>query len=652
MKKLFFLVLTFMSSIAMASHTSFEIHWYDSEDSGTGAIQASPGISFVKLNDYSISFYTIPDTIRYKRDGKVLQSVSSGQVPSSVLRVGNNNIRFSFVIQNTDFLKSGFTESTLFLNLRGRRSQICHTFMAAGQRATGSCQSQFHMTLDELDPLLAQQLRDLAKQLAEMQRFSKVNEFKERFKLAESLLKDIENKEFSQLVDSDYAAFTMAHETIISLRKDVGLLQQEIASTQATIKGNLQKKHEMIQEEIKKEGIESLDPPVVDLQFAFHETPAEPDCDSGEFNHDEGIYRNYANTVLDKLQSTLASNDRLGFLSEVKAWTNNVTTYEKIALGRKFFSKMEWQDYHQQYHRVLHFVDSHVDKDLWFKDSPVPIEVRQSLKEEMHEIAPTESSDLENALKKLSAKDLTPEQRRSVETVQALALLAKELVKSAKAAFDAINEFKEQVKKTTQVIASGISCIVQAQASNRVGSFYELMTGKSQCDGSELSMTERILSGFELALGSPKLLTAIGSIIGVGEFAKIAKKLGENVFDAAKKAFDAGANTIGFAKGTGIAAFANKSRSQHAARHLTDAGILPNWSNVTYERFKEIGVNIVENPLKSFDHKLGETAVRGFHGKVNGKDVVMFLYKEGSYITQIATSVVPTPQQMKNWGLN
>ncbi len=534
MKKLLFFVSTFLSSLSLANHTSFEIHWYASENSSATAIQRAPGEIFLYMNENSIPFYTLPGTIRYKRDGYVLQSISSGQVPGSTLRVGVNNVRYTFALVGTDFLKSGTFESILFQNLRGQRSQICHTFMAAGQRAVGSCQSQFQMTLDELDPLLAQQLRDLAKQLAEMQKFSKVDEFQERFKLAESLLKDLESKEFSQLVDSDYAAFTRAHETILNLRKDIGLLQLEIANTQAIIKENLQTKHAIILDELKKEGLESLEAPVLELQFNFHETPTAPNCDASEFNHDDSIYRNYANSVLDKLQAGLASNDRLGFLTEVKAWTNNVATYEKIALGRKYFSKQEWQAYQQQYDRVLHFIDKHVDKDLWFKDSPVPVEVRQSLKEEMHEIAPVESSDLESALKKLSAKELTPEQRRSIETVQALALLAKELVKSAKSAIDAISEFQEQVRQTTKVIASGISCVVQAQLSSRVGSFYELVTGKSQCDGSDLSVAERIISGVELALGSPKLLTALGTVVGVGEFAKKAKKLGERVHGSIK----------------------------------------------------------------------------------------------------------------------
>jgi hypothetical protein len=107
---------------------------------------------------------------------------------------------------------------------------------------------------------------------------------------------------------------------------------------------------------------------------------------------------------------------------------------------------------------------------------------------------------------------------------------------------------------------------------------------------------------------------------------------------------------IGFAEGLGKTAF-TPNRLQHASRHLTDAGLLPNWSKRTGELFTEMGSKILENPLATFDHKLGGTAVKGFHGKVDGTDVVFFVFKEGKYQGEVATSVVPTSQQMRNWGL-
>ena len=108
---------------------------------------------------------------------------------------------------------------------------------------------------------------------------------------------------------------------------------------------------------------------------------------------------------------------------------------------------------------------------------------------------------------------------------------------------------------------------------------------------------------------------------------------------------------IGFAQGTAHTAF-TPNRLQHASRHLTDAGILPNWNKATGKKFTELGTSILENPTATFDHVLGGKRVKGFMGKVGDKNVAMMVFKEGPYQGQIATSVTPSLTQMQNWGLS
>ena len=113
-----------------------------------------------------------------------------------------------------------------------------------------------------------------------------------------------------------------------------------------------------------------------------------------------------------------------------------------------------------------------------------------------------------------------------------------------------------------------------------------------------------------------------------------------------------GKGIIGFAKGTARSAF-TPNRLQHASRHLTDAGLLPNWSKATAEKFVEIGSNILENPKATFDHVLkGGHKVKGFIGEVNGKKVAFMVFKDGPHKGQVATSVVPTAQQLAKWGVD
>jgi hypothetical protein len=108
--------------------------------------------------------------------------------------------------------------------------------------------------------------------------------------------------------------------------------------------------------------------------------------------------------------------------------------------------------------------------------------------------------------------------------VAALVFFAKELNKYSKKE-EIIPDFRDTVAETAKAIASGLSCLATAQLTNRLGSFYELVTGKSICDGSELSTTERVFAGVELALGTPKVLTFLGAVVGVGSFAKKAEKV-------------------------------------------------------------------------------------------------------------------------------
>ncbi len=123
------------------------------------------------------------------------------------------------------------------------------------------------------------------------------------------------------------------------------------------------------------------------------------------------------------------------------------------------------------------------------------------------------------------------------------------------------------------------------------------------------------------------------------------------VASATASAVSTGSTAIGFAAGTGRSAFV-ADRLQHASRHLTEAGILGNWSNATAQRFVEMGTRVLENPTATFDHVLrGGEAVKGFLGTAGGRDVAFFVYKSGARAGQIATAVVPTADQLTRWGL-
>ncbi|WP_275628639.1 DUF637 domain-containing protein [Pseudomonas sp. 273] len=115
---------------------------------------------------------------------------------------------------------------------------------------------------------------------------------------------------------------------------------------------------------------------------------------------------------------------------------------------------------------------------------------------------------------------------------------------------------------------------------------------------------------------------------------------------------------VGFSDDAAKSALSNVGRVDHSARHLIDAGIITanSGSKAARQAFQEIGQIILTNPAKTFDHVMtqGGQAVKGFYGKIDGNDVVIFVAKESRgkiAVGDIVTAIKPSSQQMKNFGL-
>ncbi|MEU4295011.1 DNRLRE domain-containing protein [Kribbella sp. NPDC026596] len=120
---------------------------------------------------------------------------------------------------------------------------------------------------------------------------------------------------------------------------------------------------------------------------------------------------------------------------------------------------------------------------------------------------------------------------------------------------------------------------------------------------------------------------------------------------AAKLADDAATPAVGFAEGLGRTAL-TPGRLQHGTKNLTKTGVLPAWSGKASPGIIErMFTPILEHPTATFDHTLGGTHVRGFLGDIDGQQVALFVYKEGPYQGELASSFVPSANQLKMWGI-
>lgn len=110
-----------------------------------------------------------------------------------------------------------------------------------------------------------------------------------------------------------------------------------------------------------------------------------------------------------------------------------------------------------------------------------------------------------------------------------------------------------------------------------------------------------------------------------------------------------GNNGVGFAPGEGESAL-TADRLQHGSRHLTDEGLLPQWKGKTSPQLVRDTLSpILENPIATFNHELGGTPVRGFIGEVGGSPVAVMVFRQGPNVGKLATSVVPSENQMLKW---
>jgi hypothetical protein len=108
---------------------------------------------------------------------------------------------------------------------------------------------------------------------------------------------------------------------------------------------------------------------------------------------------------------------------------------------------------------------------------------------------------------------------------------------------------------------------------------------------------------------------------------------------------------IGFAPGEGVSALP-LHRLQHGTEHLRQAGLLPNWRGSTSPQLiRDTLSPILENPTATFDNVLGGTRVKGFIGEIDGQQIAVQVFKEGPDQGHLATSVIPTPNQLVKWGL-
>lgn len=83
------------------------------------------------------------------------------------------------------------------------------------------------------------------------------------------------------------------------------------------------------------------------------------------------------------------------------------------------------------------------------------------------------------------------------------------------------------------------------------------------------------------------------------------------------------------------------------------SGLIPNAGNLTSraQAFERLTSPILRSPKASFDWTVGGTAARAFAGEAGGRQVVVFVAKDGPYQGRVLSAIVPDASQIAQWGL-
>ncbi|MFE2872138.1 RHS repeat-associated core domain-containing protein [Embleya sp. NPDC059259] len=116
---------------------------------------------------------------------------------------------------------------------------------------------------------------------------------------------------------------------------------------------------------------------------------------------------------------------------------------------------------------------------------------------------------------------------------------------------------------------------------------------------------------------------------------------------------------VGFTEDTvGTAFDGMRGGGGHAIRHLfgerDGPSVLPNKGSpdAKMKAFQEAATPILTHPTKTFDWRMGDAMTKAFAGKVNGRDVVIFVAKDGPYAGKVISAVAPDAAKAALWGLS
>ncbi|AFE04954.1 hypothetical protein COCOR_02975 [Corallococcus coralloides DSM 2259] len=522
-----YLTLGLLLFMAPPSHAiEYEIYWetisYVSQGSNLDPILANEGDPYFEVNDLPLPTYTVPLQYRIARNQDRYNAFHA-LFDSVLLRPGDNAFDFGV----TTLGGSKWTKSSELVKLLrpGQPSIV----LFSGARNGTSYQGRTHVNfaLRDLNPGLADKIdalerainEDRNKLLGNAGRIADLGAQQARLDGLEAELETLLQKGFDEMTAAELDALLKRYpdvpaktrqalvDLVADLKKNVEQLRAEIARITTELGLHVDEATSLVEAAVAQAGHDLSSPDHFEPGNGLDDVQdvTVPEVDPNEdFDPDQDPYAAYAQQVLSRLQQQMgntASQDRMGFLSTVRAWRTNVAAMQRSLEARGAVSTEEWGAFLNARHGVANYVRNYMDDSGWFLDTPIPVDIRVRLDSVLMARTPQAATALKDALSGWDST-MSPEERMLLDTINAM------LQGAAAAIFSVdLSALAELTRLTNSIATAAVEVSRFAVGFTPVGDVLDLceaVTGKKFCmpGGEQLSAEERIASGLGVVIGS------------------------------------------------------------------------------------------------------------------------------------------------------
>lgn len=500
--------------------TPYSIRWVRTQAAGSCEIAdlgQYDGEAYFAVNDTPIPTYQIPGALVQNPDGSQ-NNVAEAPFGSVLLRVGANGFRFSIFNESGDDSCVLSHEVATLTSAPLGLSKPLFDVVRNGQGFAGNTLA--NLTLAEINPPLAQDIANLeaaiaadqAKLLANAAVIEDLAGQLATLRQLDAELRALVNRPLDQITPEDLDAILDRYDDVVSdetraalhqlledLQKSIDDLHAELASLIESFGDKADATADLLTAGAAQTGFHPDDPSAYSLGYTDVPPVAIPSLSGvpGAFDPANDPYDAYANAVIAALADDVSGaqvTDRPGFVAQVRAWRANSKAIGD-ALTMAGASQAETSAFLKSQDKIRAYVQKFMDAQDWFKDSPVPADVRGYIagvfKNKFDKVA-DELKDALNSLPTTDAIDLTA--LPVFQTIRAFG--------GAMAAIDTVAtpyfEMMATLVHATTRVAIGFVPVVGPALD-----FCEAATGRAWClpDGEELSTEERIFSGAGVAAG-------------------------------------------------------------------------------------------------------------------------------------------------------